>query len=181
MAERLVVVSDMWGSKKGRWITSYLGYLQQYFDIVFYDSRELAHMETNISSSEEIYSAFVNGGMDTAVSQLLAKEKEPSYYLTFCAGGSIVWQAALEGLPVKSLNAVSPIDLETQTEAPDCPVTLVYGELEENLPSTEWVINTKSVMEIVPCFGHELYTDEKIINKICLDLLELVLKKKYQL
>ena len=35
MAERLVVLSDMWGAKKGLWITSYLGYLQQYFDIVF--------------------------------------------------------------------------------------------------------------------------------------------------
>ena len=35
MAERLVILSDLWGAKKGLWITSYLGYLQQYFDIVW--------------------------------------------------------------------------------------------------------------------------------------------------
>ncbi len=45
MAERLVVLSDMWGAKKGLWITSYLGYLQQYFDIVFYDSLQLSDIK----------------------------------------------------------------------------------------------------------------------------------------
>ena len=45
MARRLVVLSDLWGSKKGLWITSYLGYLQQYYDIVYYDSRQLADMD----------------------------------------------------------------------------------------------------------------------------------------
>ena len=32
MAEKLLVLSDMWGVKKGLWITSYFGYLQQYYD-----------------------------------------------------------------------------------------------------------------------------------------------------
>ena len=45
MAQKLVIVSDMWGAKKGMWITSYLGYLQQYFDITFYDSQQLANLE----------------------------------------------------------------------------------------------------------------------------------------
>lgn len=181
MAERLVVVSDMWGSKKGLWITSYLGYLQQYFDIVFYDSRELAHIEKNMACSDELYSAFINGGLDTAVSQLLFMEKEQSHYLTFCAGGTIAWNAALKGLPMKSLYAVSPIDLDKESEAPDCPRTLLYGELDSNQPGTEWAIKTKSVVEIVPKFGNEMYSDEKIIKKVCLDLLQLVIKKEYQL
>ena len=41
MAEKLIILSDMWGSKKGLWITSYLGYLQQYFDITYYDSQPI--------------------------------------------------------------------------------------------------------------------------------------------
>ncbi len=181
MAERLVVVSDMWGSKKGLWITSYLGYLQQYFDIVFYDSRELAQIDKNIGNSDAVYSAFIEGGMETAVSQLLAKEKEKSHYLTFCAGGTIAWNAALKGLPMNSLYAVSPIDLDKSSTAPDCPVTLLYGELEGKKPGTDWAVQTKSIIEIVPNFGHEMYSDEKIIKKVCLDLLEIVLKKQYQL
>lgn len=180
MAERLVVVSDMWGSKKGLWITSYLGYLQQYFNIDFYDSRELAQIDKTKATSEELYEAFVNGGMETAVTQLLASEKEASHYLTFCAGGNIAWHAALRGLPVKSLYAVSPMNLHQITKAPSCPVTLLYGELSENRPSRAWAIQTNSIMEVVPNFGHEMYSDEKVIKKVCRDLLDLVLKKQYQ-
>ncbi len=180
MAERLVVVSDMWGSKKGLWITSYLGYLQQYFDIVFYDSRELAHLDKSITKADEIYSAFINGGLETAVAQLLHKELEPSHYLTFCAGGTIAWHAAKRGLPIKSLYAVSPKDLHVEDEGPYCPVTLLYGELEETLPSVEWSVLTKTQVERIPNFGHEMYSDEKIIRKVCLDLLELVIKKPHK-
>ena len=175
MAERLVVVSDMWGSKKGLWITSYLGYLQQYFDIVFYDSRELARIDKSITSADDLYKAFVDGGMKTAVAHLLARETEPSHYLTFCAGGAIAWDAALKGLPVKSLYAVSPIDLEKNTEALDCKVNLLFGELDKKYPSAQWAADTDSIMEIVPNFGHEMYSDEKVIRKVCLDLLESVL------
>jgi hypothetical protein len=112
MAERLVILSDMYGSKRGLWITSYLGYLQQYFDIVFYDSKELANIELEVSSDENIYEAFVGGGVNTAVAHLLKKEHLPGHYLTFCAGGSIAWKAGLMGLPMKSLFAVSPLGLE---------------------------------------------------------------------
>ena len=181
MAERLVVVSDMWGSKKGLWITSYLGYLQQYFNIVFYDSRELAQIDKTKGSSEELYKAFVDGGMDLAVSQLLARETEESHYLTFCAGGTIAWHASQRGLPIKSLYAVSPMNLHQSSKAPSCPVTLIYGELEGKTPSIEWAIKTKSIIEVIPSFGHEMYSDEKVIRKVCMDLLDIVLKKQYQI
>ncbi len=180
MAEKLVVVSDMWGAQKGLWITSYLGYLQQYFNIVFYDSRELAQLEGEPSNANELYEAFINGGMDRAVSQLLLKEQTESHYLTFCAGGTIAWHAAMKGLPVKSLYAVSPIDLERQTEGPDCPVRVVYGEKDLKIPGTDWMIKTGAQAETIPDFGHEMYSDEKVIQKVCLDLLDLVLKKHYQ-
>lgn len=179
MAERLVVLSDMWGAKKGLWITSYLGYLQQYFDIVFYDSQQLADVDVLIHSPENIYEAFVNGGRDTAVAQLLRKENTPSHYLTFCAGGSIAWNAALKGLPMKSLYAVSPVNLHLEKERPNCPVTVLYGEYHKELPSKEWSIQQNQPFEVVPKFGHELYTDEKIIQKVCLHLLETMLKKQY--
>ena len=181
MAERLVVVSDMWGAKNGLWITSYLGYLQQYFNITFYDSRELAGIDKRINTAEGLYEAFVAGGMETAVKQLLNKESETSHYLTFCAGGTIAWDAGSKGLPVKSLYAVSPIDMEKQETQPGCPVTLIYGEVEEKLPDAEWIASSGVKLETIAGFGHELYNDEKIIQKVCLDLLDLVLTKPIQI
>ncbi|MBC2838894.1 hypothetical protein [Robiginitalea sp. SC105] len=178
MARRLVVLSDLWGSKKGLWITSYLGYLQQYYDIVYYDSRQMAAMDLPpVHTLEELYHTFAESGMKRAAAQLLSREKEPCHYLAFGGGGSIAWQAALMGLPMKSLYAVSPLCLQKIGDHhPDCPVTLVYGEYHENRPAPHWFREVGLEPEVIERFGQELYSDEKIIQKVCMDLLDGVLK-----
>lgn len=182
MAERLVILSDMHGSKRGLWITSYLGYLQQYFDIVFYDSTQLANIELVVQSDENVYNAFIDGGLDTAVAHLLKIERNESHYLAFCAGGTIAWKAGLMGLPMKSLYSVSALGLENFDWKPECPVNLLYGEYGDyrrQLPGSEWAEKVNATMEVVPKFGGDLYTDEIIIQKVCLNLLESMLKKQY--
>ncbi len=180
MAERLVVLSDLWGSKKGLWITSYLGYLQQYYDIVYYDCQQLAGIDVIVHTAENLKNAFADGGLDTAVAHILKKETNPSHYLTFGAGGTIAWNAALKGLPVKSLYAVSSLQLHLEKTKPELPISLLYGENDQNKPSKDWSVYLDVPMEIVPNFGHGLYTDEKIIKKICMELLETLLKKQFQ-
>lgn len=176
MAERLVVLSDMWGAKRGLWITSYLGYLQQYFEIVYYDSQELADLDRLSRAPDKICEALEAGGYERAVAQLLKKESVESHYLTFCAGGTIAWKAAAKGLPMKSLYAISPIWLHRQTDRPEVPVKLVFGEYMENRPSPAWAQNLQIPLEVIPKFGRELYSDEKIIDKVCLELLESITK-----
>ena len=161
----------MMGSRQGLWITTYLGYLQQYFDIVYYDSQELAGLDLLVKTRENLCEALEEGGYATAVSQLLAREKTPSHYLTFCAGGSMAWKAALKGLPVKSLYAISPLALEMEAQRPDCPVTLLYGENHQERPDTTWAQSLGVSLAVETNFGRELYSDEKIISKVCLELL----------
>ncbi len=180
MAERLVVLSDMWGVKKGLWITSYLGYLQQYFDIVFYDCQQLANIDLTVNSDENIHQEFVNGGIDTAVAHLLKKESAASHYLAFSTGGTIAWKANLKGLPMKSLYIISATRIRMETEKPNCVTTMLYGEKDEFMPSVEWSKKLDAKMEIVPNFGHELYADEKIIQKVCKGLLDKVMHKQFQ-
>ncbi|WP_419213832.1 hypothetical protein ACNR9Q_06670 [Maribacter sp. X9] len=172
MAEKLVIVSDMWGAKKGLWITSYLGYLQQYFDITFYDSQQLANLDIIVQSEENVHSAFINGGIDTAVSHLLKKEKEECYYLAFSTGGTIVWEAAKRGLPVKSLYSISATRIRLKNEKPNVPFQLLYGNNDTFKPSNDWTNSLGIDMEVVANYGHTLYSDEKIIQKVCLDLLQ---------
>lgn len=174
MAERLVVVSDMWGIKKGLWITSYLGYLQQYFDITFYDCQQLANIDLKIKSEKNLHEAFVNGGIEMAVAHLLKKEKVPCHYLAFSTGGTITWKAGLQGLPMKSLYTISATRIRFEKNKPNVPITLVYGELDKYRPSKEWTMELGIENEVMRNFGHELYSDEKIIKKVCLDLLESV-------
>lgn len=179
MADRLVILSDMWGSKKGLWITSYLGYLQQYYNITFYDCQHLADMSLTVDSAENIHKEFIEGGVDTAVAHLLKKEKEPSHYLAFSIGGTIAWKAALKGLPMKSLYAVSSTRLRLENEKPKGDVQLLYGQNDEFRPTTEWSNQMGAEIEIIKNFGHELYSDEKIISKVCQDLLAKVMQKQY--
>ena len=124
--------------------------------------------------------AFDQGGLERAVRNLIAREETPSHYLTFCAGGTVVWNAAKKGLPVKSIYSVSPMNMHRESEKPDCRVTLLYGEYMENRPSQDWAFILDANMEIVPRFGQEMYSDEKIIQKVCKDLLEEALRKQYQ-
>jgi hypothetical protein len=169
----------MWGSKKGLWITSYLGYLQQYYDIAFYDSQQLANIHLAINSAENVRKEFDSGGIDIAVAHLLKNEKEPSNYLAFGAGGTIAWKAALKGLPMKSLYAVSSTRLRLESQQPRSDIKLLFGENDEFRPSQEWIEEMGGKTEIVKNFGHDLYTDEKIIIKVCQDLLTKVTQKKH--
>lgn len=177
MAEKLVILSDMWGSKKSLWITSYLGYLQQYYDIVFYDCQQLANINLKINSAENTHRAFVEGGIDTAVAHLLKKETEPAHYLAFSTGGTIAWKANLLGLPMKSLYAVSSTRIREEENRPECKTTILFGDIDEYRPKQNWYTKLGIECELIKGFGHELYTDEKNIKKVCLDLLKAVTEK----
>ena len=172
MAEKLVIVSDMWGAKKGKWITSYLGYLQPYFDITFYDCQQLANIDLVVNTEENVHGAFVNGGIETAVAHLIKKELAPSHYLAFSTGGTIVWNAAKMGLPVKSIYNVSATRIRLESDKPSVPFTLLYGANDSFRPDENWANNLDLEMELEANYGHTLYSDEKIIRKVCSDLLQ---------
>jgi len=177
MAEKLVVLSDMWGAKKGLWIASYFGYLQQYYDIVFHDCQQLGNIDVPVSSEENVHRAFVEGGIDAAVASLLKKETKPAHYLAFSTGGTIAYKAALKGLPMKSLTAISATRIRLEEQRPDTQLNLLYGECDPNKPDMEWSQQVGVDFKIAPNFGHMLYSDEKIISEVCLELLEQVTKK----
>jgi len=177
MAERLVILSDMWGTKKGLWITSYLGYLQQYFNITFYDCQQLANLDVKVHTEENIHDAFVNGGIDTAVAHLLKKEEEPAHYLAFSTGGTIAWKAGLLGLPMKSLYTVSSTRIRSEAKRPSCSTRTLFGDSDIYRPKATWYKNLGLKNELIKGFGHEMYADEKIIKKVCLDLLDTVTHK----
>jgi hypothetical protein len=156
-----------------------LGYLQQYYDITFYDCQHLANISLEVNTPENVHKEFINGGEETAVAHLLKKETEPSHYLTFGIGGCIAWKAALKGLPLKSLYTISSTRLRLEQERPLASVQLLYGQNDEFRPSADWAEQIGVDVEVVPGFGHELYTDEKIISKVCQDLLAKVMRKRY--
>ncbi|NDV15552.1 hypothetical protein GO009_05880 [Muricauda sp. TY007] len=175
--EKLVIISDKWGSKKGLWIASYFGYLQQYYDIVYYDCQQLGNIDVSISSEENIDRAFKENGIKMAVSSLIKKETQPAHYLAFGMGATVIYKASLMGLPTKTITAISAIGIETEEQAAPTDVQLIYGECDKSKPGLKWAKSVGANLKIVPNFGHTLYSDEKIISEISLELLENVTKK----
>jgi len=176
MAEKLVVISDKWGAKKGFWIASYFGYLQQYYDIVFYDCQQLGNVDVSIFSEENIDKAFEEG-MERAVANLIKKETKPAHYLAFGTGASVAYWALLRGLPTKSVTAISAIGIDDEKIMVPADVQLIHGECDTRKPGLKWAKRVGADLRIVPNFGHTLYTDEKIISEVSLELLEKVTKK----
>lgn len=176
--EKLVVLSDIWGAKKGLWITSYLGYLQQYFEIEYYDIQQLANIDSHLHTEKQLHTAFLDKGIDVAVSHLLKREKEPAHYLAFSMGGTIAWKANLKGLPMKSLCAVSATRIRKEVKRVDCPVNLFYGSKDLYKPSQKWQDSIGVKYQVIKNFGHEMYSDEKIIQKVSLEMLNKVTKKQ---
>ena len=177
MAEKLVVISDKWGAKKGLWIASYFGYLQQYYDIVFHDCQQLGNVDVTIFSEENIDNAFEEGGIERAVSNLIDKEIEPAHYLAFGTGATVAYKAFLQGLPVKSVTAISATGIESENQMVPADVELIYGECDKSKPGLKWAKRVGANLRIVPNFGHTLYSDEKVISEVSLELLEKVTKK----
>lgn len=177
MAEKLVILSDMWGAKKGLWITSYLGYLQQYFDITYYDIQQLSNLDVTVHTTENVHRAFVEGGIETAVAHLLKKETEPAHYLGFSMGGTIAWKSGLLGLPMKSLYTVSSTRIRAEETKPDCKTVALFGDQDVYRPKLDWHQKVGVKSELIEGFGHTMYGDEKIIGKVCLDLLTAVTQK----
>ncbi|UWX55557.1 hypothetical protein NYZ99_03435 [Maribacter litopenaei] len=76
------------------------------------------------------------------------------------------------GLPVKSLLSISSTRIRFQDEKPLVPFQLIYGERDANRPDDIWANKIDVEMDVIPNYGHTLYTDEKIIRKVCLALLK---------
>ena len=78
---------------------------------------------------------------------------------------------------MKSLYSVSATRIRLENKKPNIPTTLVYGDKDANRPLDDWFKKLSLDKELISEFGHELYADEKVIKKICLDLLESVTTK----
>ena len=67
-----------------------------------------------------------------------------------------------------------------KTSTKDAIYAAVKGSLSAR--KSERSINSEIgvPLSVTPDFGNTLYSDEKIIRKVCLDLLDKVLKKQYQ-
>lgn len=164
---RLLILSDLFGGESSDWVNQYIKILQSKFEIQYYDVLELGGVDSVDSDENTIHNQFLNGGIDKAVKALQDKESEGVRVLGFSIGGTIAWKAALEGLKVLELIAVSSTRLRFETQAPNSKIKLYFGEKDLNKPDSQWFLDLKISNQIFENEKHQLYLDKKNILLIC--------------
>jgi len=53
--EKLIILSDLWGSLKSDWLPHYTEILEKHFEIEYYDCRELGEIDLKECTEEKIH------------------------------------------------------------------------------------------------------------------------------
>ena len=171
MKKRLLILSDLWGFTQAKYLEIYLQQLESTFEVQPYDCCLLAELPQDQKTQEERHQHFVTRGIQQAVDTLINAERERGYVLAFSVGGTIAWRAALAGMPVDQLFAISATRLRYEEYRPNSKVRLWYGELDPYQPKTEWYEKMQLSADQWPAQGHDIYKHPTVIETICQQLL----------
>jgi pimeloyl-ACP methyl ester carboxylesterase len=171
MKPRLIILSDLWGREKSDWVSDYVQQLKHKFEIQFYDCCELGAIDRSNYTEESLHIQFVNGGIEKVIENLLETEKNQIDILAFSIGGTIAWKAALKGLDVRNLCAVSSTRLRFEEDIPNGVIKLYYGENDINKPSNIWFEKHSINFEIIKNKEHNFYTQKDFATSICNEIL----------
>lgn len=157
MKKRLIILSDLWGKSSSNWESLYINKLNIDFDLQYYDCCELGNIDKTVYLENNLHQQFINHGIDIAVKKLLALEKEEVSVLAFSIGGTIAWKAALEGLCVNKLIALSATRLRYENKKPNCNIQLIYGSNDSFRPTEKWFKNRCISPQILTNKTHDFY------------------------
>ena len=167
MKPKLIILSDLWGLNRSLWIEKYKTALQSNFEVIFYDSCELAQIDNNGLNEEQIHELFIENGITLAVRNLINLENDKINVLGFSIGGTIAWKAGLNGLKIDNFFAVSSTRLRYETERPNCKIKILFGDKDLFKPFKNWADHLKLEMQILKNGDHEIYKNDDFIEKLC--------------
>lgn len=164
---RLIILSDLWGKEKSEWVSHYEEMLKELFEIKYYDCCVLGDIDTSTFSEENIHRQFLNGGIEKSITTLLQNETEELDVLGFSIGGYIGWKAALAGLKVNSITAVSSTRIRYEQQKPKGVIELYFGEYDNFKPDNDWFERLNLERNIFRQEDHDFYRKKEIAVDIC--------------
>ena len=164
MKPKLIILSDLWGYETSDWQHAYVEFLSPKYSICLYDSTCLGEIDTSSRSGDIIHKQFVNGGIDRAVENLLAKKDQSKIIIGCSIGGVIAWKAGLKGLICQNLIAISSTRLRYESNRPLFPVELYFGGLDKYKPDNDWFERMNIHPEILEQGDHDIYQTPSYIE-----------------
>jgi pimeloyl-ACP methyl ester carboxylesterase len=102
---------------------------------------------------------FEHGGIQEVVSGLLKFKGESLVGLGFSAGGTALWWAAKEGLPLTKLICVSSTRLRNEHASLAIPTYTFWGELDPHRPDEAWCRSVPGHSHMYETLGHAFYDE----------------------
>ncbi|MEQ9296969.1 MAG: hypothetical protein RIF33_00325 [Cyclobacteriaceae bacterium] len=166
MEKEIVILSDLWGTSHSHWIRHFRKGISSQYNIKFYDSCELGNIDVANLDEKIRHEQFINFGIQNAVNKLIELEKESKIYIGCSVGGVIAWKAGLAGLRIQELVTISSTRLRKETDKPNCPVRMYFGEFDKYKPDRDWLITINCTCEIIEGGNHDIYNDELVVSEI---------------
>lgn len=167
MNERLIILSDLWGSKESVCYDEYAALLQQSFDICFYNCRELGSVDRSQNDEAYWHQQFINGGIKRAVQKLIELEPKPVKILAFSIGGTVAWKYGLATNNIVSLYALSATRLRKEIKQPIGDIHLYYGANDAYIPDQSWFDSKKLSYFTIPNADHDMYRKSVYQKIVC--------------
>lgn len=164
--ERIIFLSDLWGENQFDWVDYYVKKCSGKYEVKTYDSCALGEIDTSNYKEAILHQQFKTFGIERAVHNLLALEKNPCKVIGFSVGGIIAWQAIDAGLNTQTFIGVSATRLRLETEKIPCAVFLFYGEKDLYQPTQEWYSRMGVAPKIMANEKHDMYTKSTIADSI---------------
>ena len=162
LPKKLLILSDMYGYKDGV-LPDYMQYNIDGYICQHYDVSRLTGID---KSKNEIHSQYDESNINKAVDSLLELEGGSVIILAFSIGGTIGWRAAMKGMNVDHLIAISSTRLRIESIKPNCKVTLLYAEYDDYKPDNNWFESHNIECRQIEGKNHEMYKDQDIKNMI---------------
>ena len=167
MKPRLIILSDLFGEKKSGWKQKYITSLEPYFEIKYYDCCELGNIDKYDFTEKTLHEQYLKTGVELAVEKIIEKEKELVNVLAFSIGGVIAWKAALKGLKIRNLFAVSSTRLRHETKKPAGDIFLYFGENDYFVPERSWFEELDVNSTLLPFKDHNMYRESDCASTVC--------------
>ena len=162
--KRLILLSDIHGLKNSNWMKDYQKILATEFEVRMYCILELAGINPSLPVNEK-HALLIDGGMEKAAKELVQKETDFATVIGFSIGGSIAWKAALLGLKVDCLYAISSTRIRKEKIKPKTEIKLIYGAEDSNTPDELWYQKMEIMPKILAEKGHDFYTEKDFIRE----------------
>ena len=160
------IISDLWGHRSCKWWENFKVNLGPKYKVTILDASTLAGIDTSIHKQEEIHDAFIQGGLETAVSELILRTEKTDLLMGCSIGGVIAWRACLKGLQAEKLITLSSTRLRDETSKPPCTIQVIFGTEDSFSPNEGWYEKMNIIPTIMTNHGHNLYMENDVWKSI---------------